>query len=371
MSAAIDHEFLHARKYIFNHDIMHCTAEGVVGNELYSSRALAITEPWDTIQLHPGLRSQWYGICSHYQRIGLSHTEQVIWDLDLKHLGGHIGFQPSVFFYGPHEYKNWGDNKWLVTVNYINSKNNFIALSKALDVYTPSTQCFNNVDEIDLNTVRNAEYPCYLKAAISVAGVGIYRCENEAELLQAMRCYEKNVPVQIQEEIKAEKFLNLQYQVINNQVFRLAASEQVLDGFSHQGNRFPASHEPWEQVDKMAYWLSEHGIKGIFAFDVAVLQTEQGLRFPVIECNPRFNGASYPTLVAQKLDIPEWSALTVSTKHRNLKDLCIHDLEFNMQTGEGVVIVNWGTIQYGKLMLLLAGSQEYQEVLLNELKTRL
>ncbi len=121
----------------------------------------------------------------------------------------------------------------------------------------------------------------------------------------------------------------------------------------------------------MARWLKDHGIKGIFAFDVAVIQTEEGVRFSAIECNPRFNGASYPTVIAQKLDIPEWSALTFKTRHTNFSDLNLQDLEFNMKTGEGVVIVNWGTLIKGKLVLLLAGSPEYQEALRNELMHRL
>ena len=42
-----------------------------------------------------------------------------------------------------------------------------------------------------------------------------------------------------------------------------------------------------------------------------------------------------------------------------------------MKTGEGLVIVNWGTLLKGKLVLLLAGSPDYQEALRNELLYRL
>ena len=121
----------------------------------------------------------------------------------------------------------------------------------------------------------------------------------------------------------------------------------------------------------MAIWLKERGMKSIFAFDVAVVDTPGGKRFPAIECNPRFNGASYPTVIAQKLDIPEWSAKTFHTKHCSLSSLDIRDLEFDMKTGEGLVIVNWGTILTGKLVLLLAGSPDYQEALANEIRYRL
>ncbi len=55
-----------------------------------------------------------------------------------------------------------------------------------------------------------------------------------------------------------------------------------------------------------------------------------GIRYPAVECNPRFNGASYPTVIAQKLDIPEWSAMTFKTRYRKLSDLDIRDIEFDM-----------------------------------------
>ena len=371
MSVAVEHGYLQPGRYIINHDIMNCTADGVIGNHLYSGRALGLSEPWDMIQLHPDLKLLWPGISAHYGRIGLSHTEKVIWDLDPRALGTHPGYSPSVFYYGPHESRYWGDDGWLETVDYINSKNNFMLLAQELGMDVPATQCFERVNDITPSDIENFVYPCYLKAAVSVSGIGIYRCEDQFEFMEAQRRFDADTPVQVQEEIKTDSFLNMQYRVIGDAVIRLAASEQILDGFVHQGNRVPTSHEPWKSVDVMAQWLKDHGMKGIFAFDVAVLQTDRGLRFPVIECNPRFNGASYPTIIAHKLDIPEWSAISLSTRYRRLDDFDIQDLEFNMRTGKGAIIVNWGTILVGKLVVLLAGPVDYQEALAVELKRRL
>ncbi|MEW8381097.1 MAG: ATP-grasp domain-containing protein, partial [Candidatus Thiodiazotropha taylori] len=150
-----------------------------------------------------------------------------------------------------------------------------------------------------------------------------------------------------------------------------AVSEQILDGFAHQGNRFPASFEPWESIEPMAEWLKQNGIKGIFAFDVAVSQTPNGLRFPAIECNPRFNGASYPTLIANKMGISQWCSINLSTSFNKLSQIDLQDIEYDEQTGEGVILVNWGTILVGKLMLLIAGPTAYQQELIARLKARL
>lgn len=371
MSAAVEHTYLPAGKYIINHDIMHCTAEGVVGNELYSGRALGLSEPDDLIQMHPDLEPLWVDICAHYRRAGLAHSKNVIWNLDPSELGAHIGFRPSVFFFGPEEFKYWGDHRWQEAVEYINSKNNFMALAAELGIDVPATQCFDSAADIGGDAVRNFVYPCYLKAAVSVSGVGIYRCEDEQALLEARGRFADDIPVQVQEEVKTDTFLNLQYRVIGNRLLRLVASEQILDGFTHQGNRVPASHEPWEAVEPMARRLADMGMQGIFAFDVAVVEDGQDVRFPAIECNPRFNGASYPTVIAHKLDVPEWSAISVSTRHRALSAIDLSGIEFDMKSGEGVVIVNWGTVLKGKLVFMLAGSSSTQDALAAELARRL
>ena len=371
MSIRISHGYMPAARYIVNHDIMHCTAEGVTGNDLYSGRALGLTDADDYIQLHPDLKPLWNDITGHYQRIGLDHTENVIWDLGRDRLSAFEGYKPSVFYFGPNECKAWNDPQWLEAVEFINSKNNFMTLAQELDIDVPQTQCFSSVAEISEMDIISFNMPCYLKAAISVSGVGIYRCANREELRDAMKKFSGDVPVQLQEEIKTELFLNMQYRIVDDELLRVAASEQILKGCTHQGNRFPSSHEPWDVIEPMAFWLKERGMKGIFAFDLAVIETPDGIRFPAIECNPRFNGASYPTVIAQKLDIQEWSAMTFDTRYRKLSEMDIRDLEFNVKTGEGTVLVNWGTILKGKLVLLLAGSPDYQEELANELLYRL
>lgn len=372
MSVAVAaHGYLPAARYIINHDIMNCTAEGVPGNQYYSGRALGLSEPWDMIQLHPDLEPLWGDICAHYDRIGLNHTQEVIWHLYREELGEHIGFRPSVFYYGPHESRFWGDNRWMEIVDFINSKNNFMTVARKLSVDVPHTRCFDKAGDVDDAAIRQSVFPCYAKAAVSVSGVGIYRCSDEAGLRGALARFDDGTPIQIQEEIIADAFLNMQYRVVDNRLLRLEASEQILDGFAHQGNRVPARYEPWSVVDPLAEWLVERGMKGVFAFDVAVTRTADGVRFPVIECNPRFNGASYPTAVAQKLDIPEWSAISLSTRHRTLAAVDLNGIEFDPVTGEGVVLVNWGPILEGKLLVLLAGSPDRQDLLLTRLKLRL
>ena len=172
-------------------------------------------------------------------------------------------------------------------------------------------------------------------------------------------------------EVNASAFLNLQYQVTAAGVEPLLVSEQILDGCVHGGNRYPASHEPWDAVAPFAQWMEKSGMKGIFAVDVAVVPEGNQTHYVAIECNPRFNGSSYPTLVAKQLNIPAWSSATYPTQLRSTQELKLQDLAFNATTGKGVILINWGTIQAGKVSVLLAGSAQEQAELGQELQARL
>lgn len=357
--------------FIVNHDIMHCTAEGVQGNYLYSGRALGITTPYDIIQMHPDLMEELPAICEHYDRIGLSYTSQIIWNLSFEELKHYPQYEGSYFYFGDEQHQAARNENWFRVVDFINSKNNFMELAQQLGMTVPKTLCFQRSADIDAEALAQMRYPCYLKAAVSVAGVGIYRCENAQELWQYLAYFGPTTPVQIQEEVKASTFLNLQYQVTGSRLERLAATEQILEGYTHQGNRYPTPHNAWFSVEPMAKWLFSQGMRGIFAFDVAVVKDACGTDYLPIECNPRFNGASYPTLIAKKLGIQRWQARTFGTRFRSVSELPIRDLEYNPADQSGIVLVNWGAVLAGKLLVLIAGTPVQQQALREELERRL
>ena len=367
------------RQKIFNHDIMTCTHESVLGNHLYCGRVLGMTEPEDIIQLHPALKCQWHAIASHYAKIGLNHSKNVIWDVSLSVLADYPNYEVSVFYFGDTTNQDsleakWFrkiDSDWLNVVELINSKNNFMQQAQALDVSVPKTFCFENKAAIAHKDLEQFPYPCYLKPAVSVDGAGICQCANQEQLTQVLHNLPDEMPLQIQEALTASSFLNLQYQVTEDGLKHLAATEQILEGYAHCGNRYPSTHQPWETVDPLAEWMVQQGMKGIFAFDVAVVEEEEMTRYLAIECNPRFNGASYPTGIAEKLKLTSWSSETFTTQYRSLDELELSDIEFNPQTDTGVVLVNWGTILVGKVGVLLAGSMEKQKELRAILKQRL
>jgi hypothetical protein len=330
-----------------------------------------MTEPGDVIQLHPDLEPEWPFIHDHYLRAGLSHTRELIWHIGHRGLREHGDHEVSVFYFGRGEHEARPDGAWFRAVDFINSKNNFMALADVLGVPVPRTLCFSEAAAICDGQAAAFPFPCYLKGAFSVSGVGIYRCADAAELRAAVQKFEPGVPVQIQHEVVSDSFLNLQYEVTAAGLHRLAATEQVLDGFAHQGNRHPVAHEPWECVDPMAEWLYKEGMRGVFAFDVAVITGDGGTRYQAIECNPRFNGASYPTAVARKLGLRHWLARAFGTRHRSLADIDLGGIEYDARRGEGVILVNWGPVLVGKLLVLIAGSPQTQGRLTLELQKRL
>ncbi len=354
---------------ILNHDILNCHQESVQGGHLCSGRALGMSEPDDVIQLHPELRPEWPAIAAHYRRIGLQHTSNVIWDVSYDHLAKNPQRQVSVFFFDNSIKASRPDPNWTRTVDYVNDKNNFMDLAGDLGIAVPMTLRFS--DRLQVRDLDTLPYPCYVKASASVAGMGSHRCETASEVRDALATFAPNVPLQIQEEIVTDLFLNIQYEIINKALHRVVITEQLLDGVASQGNRYPSEHAPWDSVEIMAHWIAASGMKGVFAFDVAVLKTASGYQYLPIACSPRFNEASYPAAIAMKLSLDAWTAVQLPTRHRHLVHLDLSGIEYDPSTGSGVIIVNWGPVLTGQVGLLLAGSAEWQETLRLELISRL
>jgi len=362
---------------IYNHDITLYTHDRSIGNHLYAGRALGLTTPDDKIQLPKELAADWEAIAAHYDQTGLNHTDDVIWNVSVEAMMHYPDYEVSVYFFGDvvneHDtyrkiFQNW-DARCCEVIEFVNSKNNFIHLAEELGIPVPKTLRFNNLAAAQ--ACDTVTFPCYVKPAVSDHGFGIMRCPNQATLAQALAQLEPDEPLQIQEEVNASAFLNLQYQVTANGVEQLLASEQILDGCVHGGNRYPTGHEPWEKIAPFARWIGDRGMKGLFAVDVAVVPEAGGTRYVAIECNPRFNGSSYPTIVAKRLGIPAWSSATYKTKLRSLSELDLSDLAFNPQSGVGAILINWGTIQVGKITVLFAGDEAEQAAIAAELKARL
>lgn len=326
-------------------------------------------ESEDIIQITPFLKSEWNAIKTHCLRIGLSHSQQVLWDISLERMKSYPEMSDSFFFFGTRENNARPNRSWFKVVEHINDKNNFMALGFHLGFDIPKTLCFSGKQWFA--GIDNFPYPCYVKAAVSVAGKGIYRCENTAEVIQALAYFEKDVPLQVQEEVRAEAFLNLQYEQTDTELIRREATEQILDGYTHLGNRYPAKYMPWKSVEPMATWLARKGMQGIFAFDVAVVKEEHGTSFMPIECNPRFNGASYPSGIARKLGIDPWFSREMHTRYRNLSEIDLSGIEYDPSNKTGVILVNWGTVLVGKSSVLIAGSEDVRTQIEEKLAGRL
>lgn len=362
---------------IFNHDIQTSTHEAIGGTHLYSGRVLGLSAPEDIVQMHPALKPEWELICAHYARIGLNHSHQVLWNLSVERLGQYPDYEPSIYLFGDAVHENSAhaqtyralDERWFNVVEFINSKNNFIWLARALGMAVPKTSCFSSCTTPQI--LENCSYPCYLKPSVSDSGFGIVRCSGPMQLHDALHHVEEQVPFQVQEEVPTTTFVNLQYQITENGVEHLLASEQILEGCVHGGNRYPTVHQPWALFDPMAEWMANRGMKGLFAFDAAVVEGAEHKQYLAIECNPRFNGSSYPTLIARKLNIPQWSSETFATSCRSLTELDLRGLEFDPEVGTGIILINWGTLLVGKISVLLAGRTLQQTQLRHRLQARL
>jgi hypothetical protein len=208
----------------------------------------------------------------------------------------------------------------------------------------------------------------YLKTALSAAGLGVHRCATEAELVrQAGVCAGA---FQVQEEIPPSAiFLNVQYRARDGRAEFVATTEQILDGTSHVGNRWPARCDPRVVTDNLADDLVRQGLRGVFAFDLAATGYPRDPQYRLLECNPRWNGASYLWFTARKLGTGAWMGLTL-TCAGDFAAFDLEDLEYRSSRGFGLLVVNWTRCRHGKIFVLAVGRPEEQQVLLKEMARR-
>ena len=317
----------------------------------YPGRSLCLTEEGDVIQISPNIRHGWKWINAHYDRVGLSRTRSVIWDDDIAIIKKFPNHDLSAFIFGEAIHKIRPDGPRVKSTKVMNSKNGFIRLCGDLGVSTPRTRCFQSKNEMPL--FDNFPFPAYLKADVSVSGLGIIYCKTKEDLKNELARVDANAAFQIQEEIDAASFVNLQYRVDNyGAIERIAATEQILKGYSHCGNIFPSKFAPWHITDKLAQFLADSGIKDVFGFDVIVAKDGE---YFALECNPRYNGSTYPAITASKLGIKSWKSRVYATNFQSLEQLRVKGLEYDSSTKSGIIVINWGCINQKKLGILIAG----------------
>jgi hypothetical protein len=207
----------------------------------------------------------------------------------------------------------------------------------------------------------------YLKKAVSASGFGVWKCTTKARLDRRVKML--CVPYQIQASLPVgTRFLNVQYEVQNERLLNGPITLQILKGESHDGNEYPALYDPSnirDATDGIAKWAFEQGMRGVFAFDVGITPDDKAF---VIECNPRWNGSSYPTRVARKLGVGQWESRNEDFAPRSFEGIDLGELAYAASTREGIVIVNWGCVENGKVGVFVAGGPTVRREYLKEFR---
>lgn len=341
----------------------------ITGAETYPGRVLASTNPGDVVILPPALHHEYLWAKDHYTTIGLDCAKEVLFG-GFEHLKNFPQHELCTFYFGASAHRARPDQRWFETTRRFNNKNYFIKTARELDVKTPRTTCYRCKEDVSMPK----QFPVYVKLAVGASGNGVWRCEDIETFNSAVdECVQLGGDFQVQEALPAGTvFCNSQWEVNKEgELLPGPVTEQILDGNSHNGNISPTFHAKVVQhaVLTLAQAVHHDGMKGVFAFDVAV--TPKGEVLP-IECNPRWNGASYNSKVAEKLGLNEWQSINVTFRASTLHgtSLTLANLAFEQKTKEGIIVINWGCVGGNKLGLLVAGNQKTRKDYLDEFRCR-
>lgn len=313
---------------------------------------------------------------SHYQRIGLAVTDCVAtfsgWSVlrDSEH--------PSLFCASDEAYerrKSKSTQRWLAAAKKWNNKNNVIRFCRATGIPVPQTRCSNT----DLGFWDSVVYPVVCKAAVSAGGHDVVKCWFSYQL-DAARKLLGGREYQLQELLPdSTRYFGAQYWAIGGRIRRIGVTEQHLTGSTYDGAVYPADVDEaslWRICEPLAQAVAADGFEGPFNIDVAFVP---GRGFLVMEVNPRWSATTYALAAVSRLEhevlqapIPAWRYCEVRVGVGDYAELDIADLEFSAKTGEGILLVDWGSIVDERpfVTVLVVGPPRRQEELLGVFRRR-
>ncbi len=338
------------------------------GVPAYAGRKLASTFPGNVIVLPSKIEPHLEWILGHYESIGLQCATEIVFG-DYQTLALYPEREVEFFFFGERAHAVRPNQRRRRATENLNSKNNFITTCHNLGVKTPKTVCFWGIQDYKSRPFVLPQGQVYVKKAVSASGKGVYKCKD----IHAMNSVISglDVPFQIQESLpEGTEFLNVQYEVVKGKLLRGTITNQILDGNTHVGNYFPTrfdSEQIYQVTDVLATWSQTIGLEGVFAFDVAI--TPDGEILP-IECNPRQNGASYYSRVADRFGVEAWESRNIDFPRLSFDGFALGELGFSPKRNEGIIIVNWGCVSEGMIGVFVAGSSQVRQDYLAELNHR-
>lgn len=338
----------------------------VPGLELFGCRALAVSGPGDWVVLPRAVNEGLSAIERHYETIGLQHGVGYVFGGIESLSRCPASFVPSVYEYTEELCRQSEDACWHQVVRLLGDKNYFVDHCDNLGFLRPvTTKVTYRFDQ-----PRPDRFPVVVKLARSGEGLGYHECNSPQRYEEVVSGLEP--PYQVQEYLSpGTRYFLVEY--------RLGDKGELLPGvvverMSHRGSVSYqtvalVSRQITAVTDVLAEWAVEMHMKGSWSYEVALAENGQVL---LIGCRPRWSGASYPIVVAEKLGITNWETKTFTGLSVSVSDACeLGELTYQSRAKEGVIITNWATVSHGRLDVLIAGDKPARIEIANELSHRL
>lgn len=342
-------------------------------NKYYSDRGFAIGMGNENnvvlIEKSDAYVKDW--MLSHFQEVGLGEKPNVC-------VGGINNFQldnqsakefhPFIFY--PDEHRFSPNMCWLNIVKRTDDKNSFSLLCSQMGVPIPKTLIVKN--KIEIKDFDSIPYPGVLKISTegSFTGRGVFFFNDQDELEKLLGKISDEIAFQIQEDLRPHEvtYLNLQYLKHNGKAKRLKMTDQILGGSGgkeHIGNIYNAKinvdyYEAWGICDRIAGYMADRGIRNIFAFDVAVIKRNGKIEYLMIECNPRYNGSSTPTIICSRLNYRGPWVSRPFAFNGDISNIDLGDLAYNKNRKSGIVVHIASTARFGEISATIMARNEVE-----------
>ncbi len=317
----------------------------------FTLTALCLSKTQDIVQISSSKKKDYDWLNNHFKVCKLGVSQNIL--CSDEQLPLPKGFKLS-------QYKESYGSGTYSPSEYFDNKKNFLEFAKNNDGAIPSTKFYDCMTEI-----KSIDHPVMLKTNVSSAGSGSYFIESTADLKRVPR----NTPLHVQEYIQDIKSsMSLQYIITPAGYTYLGATKMFIDKDFAWIGCCPSEYDAqllvvYNQIVKKMHDL---GLRGPLSLDF--LQRCSG-KFVVLECNPRFGGGTYPSMLAQRLNITQW--LYRKFKIQNFKQLESinqkHNIFYNPVTQKGILVLHWEKDRNIICNIFIAGNDSEQEAIIKTL----
>ena len=157
----------------------------------------------------------------------------------------------------------------------------------------------------------------------------------------------------------------MHFKVKQRKAYHLETLTQVISNNSTVGHVAPYPYKIRDDIKNkimnFAQSIAYKGVKEYFGIDVAAVNDNKGFNYLIMECNPRYTFATYPIILAKRLNVDMWRTKIYKISNNSFCKINLKSLYYDKHKKSGIIFIDWGMVMLGEITIMIIGNIKEQE----------